>query len=140
MNMNIRTPLACLPLIFATSCYDTQPSVSTGNGGPGAGTQGPFALGPVLYFDLSGDSRGAEGNRLELRFDRPVALGDPSELDLRLPTPGDSFGEFTALVDPDSPDTLGIWLGPDAQLRTRGLAGSGIPQTGRTGHWPLAGQ
>ena len=120
-----RTTLGCLIAALTISCYDTQPSVPTGTGGPGSGTQGPLAMGPALYLDLNGDGRGSGPSYLRLRFDRPIALADAAQLDLRMPTPGDSLGAWSQQVDPQGPENLHVWLGPDASLRSRGRRDSG---------------
>lgn len=130
-HQNKSTGLGCLLAALTISCYNAAPSVSTGSGGPGGGTQGPLGMGPALYLDLSGSSRSAGGNLLELRFDRDIIVSDPTQLDLRLPTPGNSFGEWSAQVNPEDTTTLRVWLGAEASLRSRGRRVPGPPLIGQ---------
>ncbi len=130
-HMDKGTGLGCLLAALTISCYNAEPSAPTGSGGPGSGTQGPLGMGPALYLDLSGNSRGAGGNLLVLRFDRDITIADPTQLDLRLPTPGNSFGEWSAQLDPEDTTRLQVWLGAEASLRSRGRRGPGPPLIGQ---------
>jgi hypothetical protein len=97
-----------------------------GNDAPSSSTpDGPHVTGPAWFLDLDGSRTPSAGDRVVVRFDRPVHVQGATADALHLPVAGDTFGTGASVADGPTPDTLAIVLGAAPGLTVRGAFASG---------------